>query len=195
MNDYCQALQSDGKWYRGTIQGNPFVSNGVTKYRVHLHAPLNKHEMISTTFLRPDTDGCCSDDISPHQYQPTILFTYPAPMINAMNMINAMSTMMFPFADQAAAFANQFMGLSGGSNRLLTPPVPPVQPVVSLKRRSMPNDHPVIRTGRAKTVRSKSRKTVSTFRTLQTPSNHLYQVHPHLLPVADRRESKTSARR
>ena len=56
-------LQPDGQWYRGTIQGDPQVGdNGDAYYKMHIHHPIDKHEMVWATSIRPDPDEYFSDD-------------------------------------------------------------------------------------------------------------------------------------
>ncbi|KAF9697301.1 hypothetical protein EKO04_004763 [Ascochyta lentis] len=108
INTYCEAQQPDNQWYRGNIQGGPYYTknDGRPYYKVHLHHPLNKHEMIWATQLRPDPndygDGSSKDPSSSASYDSS------APPLNTTT------------SNQFAASSNQFVGSKTGATGVVT---------------------------------------------------------------------------
>ncbi|KAJ4338594.1 hypothetical protein N0V95_008018 [Ascochyta clinopodiicola] len=128
VDDYCEAQLPDQQWFRGTIKGGPFLSdNNARYYRVHIHHPLNKYEMIWASQLRLDTRGYIKNDLnnsSSSQLQVSAPYSSSSTTQNATTM---------PLPDQFAAFTNQFMSVDGAAG-LATPQTVCSSSVIPLKR-------------------------------------------------------------
>jgi hypothetical protein len=125
MKDYCEVLQPDGRWYRGTIQGGPYDSGGIY-YKVHIHHPVNKHEMIWATLLRLERGNgfLCQPSIAP-TITPSVSVHFGGPPAN---------TLSTPVTTQFFAFNNQFSSQAYGVSGILTPSGTSEQFVVPAKR-------------------------------------------------------------
>ncbi|KAH6616621.1 hypothetical protein C7974DRAFT_427574 [Boeremia exigua] len=151
MNDYCEAQQPDGLWYRGTIQGGPYTAtNGRAYYRVHVHHPLNKHEMIWEIFLRPEADDYSNNET---------VFHFHA---NGHTVTMGMNQMM--------GIANRFRGPPGGATGLLAPQVPAAQPIVPLKRPLDASQVPITPSVKAEVVRPTLSKPSIASKSVGTPT-------------------------
>ncbi|KAF3036424.1 hypothetical protein E8E12_002894 [Didymella heteroderae] len=140
-NARCEVLQPDGHWYRSTIESGPYVGDkGAAYYRVQIHHPTNRHDMVWAISIRPAPKYDYDYDLYYNFPQPSVPHVYPTSPAHGVAM---------PAVSQSIG---QFKASGGGSSGSLAPLAPTVQPVTPSKRPLEPEQQEVASAPSAKTI-------------------------------------------